>query len=389
MRLPRSSYLGTIEERLRDNPIVTLIGPRQTGKTTLARLFAQEAAKTTGISVHHFDLESPADLARLSNPELTLSPLSGLIILDEIQRRPDLFPLLRVLADRDPLPARFLLLGSAAPELIKAGSESLAGRVSFVDVTGFSLEELPDGDLPRLWWRGGFPRAYLATTDAIARQWHEDFFRTFLERDIPQLGIHIPATTLRRFWTMIAHFHGQILNQAELARALGSSEPTARRYLDILTGTFMVRQLPPWFENMKKRQVKAPKVYIRDVGVMHALLDIPHPQALQGHPKIGASWEGFCLEQILHVSGDRTAYYWATYSGAELDLLLFHRGRRLGFEFKYSDSPTITKSMRVAQKDLSLDHLFIVHAGQKEYRLEEHITAITLPLAIQRLHGED
>ena len=376
MNVRRAVYLETIQKRLRDNPVVSLVGPRQAGKTTLARMVAKDS-KTP---VHFFDLESPAGLARLGNPELVLGPLKGLVILDEVQRRPDLFPLLRVLADRKPLPARFLILSSASPDLsvVKEGSESLAGRVSFVDVTGFSLGELEDPDIARLWWRGGFPRAYLAEDDEAAHQWHEDFFRTFLERDIPQLGIQIPAVTLRRFWTMVAHFHGQVLNVAELARALGSSEPTARRYLDVLNGTYMVRQLPPWFENLKKRQVKAPKVYIRDSGVLHALLGIANADALQSHPKLGASWEGFCIEQILSVTGERSAYFWGTHRGAELDLFLTHRGKRLGVEVKYSDRPATTKSMRIAQQDLSLDHLYIVHPGEHEFPLDEGITAIPL-----------
>ena len=360
---------------------MALVGPRQAGKTTLAR---QIAAQSEG-DVHHFDLESPTDLARLSQPELVLRPLEGLIILDEVQRRPDLFPVLRVLADRLDCPARFLVLGSASPELLKESGESLAGRISFVDVSGFSLDELGDVSQEALWWRGGFPRAYLAKTVLIARQWHEDFIRTFLERDIPQLGIQVAATTLRRFWTMIAHFHGQILNQAELARALGSSEPTAKRYLDILSGTYMVRQLPPWLENLKKRQVKASKVYIRDSGILHALLGLPNSAALQAHPKIGASWEGFCLEQILSVTGDREAYFWATHAGAELDLLLFIKGRRIGFEFKYSEHPKVSKSMRIASNDLNLSQLYVVHPGAHTFPIEENITAIDLPTLIQEL----
>ncbi len=381
MAVPRAGYLRAIRERLRDNPVVSLVGPRQAGKTTLARAFAAQASGP----VHFFDLESPADLARLANPELALRSLTGLVILDEAQRRPDLFAVLRVLADRQPVPARFLVLGSASPALIKESSESLAGRVSFIDVTGFSLTELPDGDLPRLWWRGGFPRAYLAPDDAAARQWHEDFRRTFLERDIPQLGIQVPAATLGRFWTMLAHYHGQVLNLAELARALGSSEPTARRYLGILSGTYVVRQLPPWFENLKKRQVRSPKVYVRDSGLLHGLLGLADAAGLQSHPKLGASWEGFCVDQILSVCGDGTAYFWGTHSGAELDLLLSHAGRRLGFEFKFSEQPGTSKSMRIAQQDLSLDHLYIVHPGEHEFPLDESITAVPLPRIIEIL----
>ena len=381
MNLRRAAYLDAIHQRLAESPVVALVGPRQAGKTTLAHMLA---AAWPGV-VHSFDLESPADLARLANPELALRPLEGLVILDEVQRRPDLFPLLRVLADRPGLPARFLVLGSASPALVESGSESLAGRVAFIDVTGFSLAELGAQALAPLWWRGGFPRAYLAHGDDAARRWIEDFRRTFLERDIPQLGLRVPAATLGRFWMMLAHYHAQVLNQAELARALGSSEPTARRYLDILCGTYVVRQLPPWFENLKKRQVRSPKVYIRDSGILHALLGVPDAAALQGHPKLGASWEGFCVEQILSVCGERDAYFWGTHSGAELDLLLTHRGRRLGFEFKYADQPSTTKSMRVALEDLHLDHLYVVHPGAHRYPLDAAITAIPLPDLIEEL----
>jgi predicted AAA+ superfamily ATPase len=378
--LERRHYLTTIQSRLQDNPVVALPGPRQAGKTTLARMLAKSMPE---VEIHYFDLESPADLARLSNPELVLSRLSGLIILDEIQRMAELYPVLRVLADRPEVPARFLILGSASPGLVKGASETLAGRISFIDVSGFSLAEVGPEQLTKRWWRGGFPRAYLAPDDKRARQWHEDFFRTFLEQDIPQLGISIPATTLRRFWTMVAHFHGQILQVSELARSLGTSEPTARRYLDILCGTYVVRQLPPWFENLKKRQVKAPKIYIRDSGVLHALLNIPDAVALDSHPKLGASWEGFALEQILSSTGDREAYFWATHGGAELDLLIFHHGKRIGFEFKYSENPSTTKSMRMAEADLQLDHLYVVHPGTHTYPLTENITAATLSDAIK------
>lgn len=376
MILARADYLNAIRERLADYPVVALPGPRQVGKTTLARLYAESLGDQP---VHRFDLESPADLARLSNPELALSPLKGLVILDEIQRLPTLFPVLRVLADRPGTPARFLILGSASLDLVKGASESLAGRLSFVDVTGFTLEEAGEEHLRKRWWRGGFPRAFLAHDDRAVRQWHEDFFRTFLEQDIPQLGIRIPAATLRRFWTMLAHYHGQVWNASELARSLAASEPTARRYLDILSGTYMVRQLPPWFENLKKRQVKAPKIYIRDSGICHALLGLGSMDALEAHPKLGASWEGFALEQILSVTGDANAYFWATHSGAELDLLVFHQGKRLGFEFKYSESPSTTKSMHAAFDDLGLDHLHVVYPGRHIIPLTESITASPLP----------
>ncbi|MFM7214696.1 MAG: ATP-binding protein [Verrucomicrobiota bacterium] len=384
MTIQRTSHLQILRQRLADNPIVSLVGPRQAGKTTLARMLAEERVGP----VHVFDLESPSDLARLSNPELVLRPLTGLVILDEIQRRPDLFPLLRVLADRPGNPTRFLILGSASPTLIRDGSESLAGRVAFLDVNGFSLNELGAEALAPLWWRGGFPRAYLAANDEACRQWLDDFRRTFLERDIPQLGIQVPAVTLGRFWTMVAHYHGQVLNLAELARALGSSEPTARRYIDILSGTYVVRQLPPWFENLKKRQVRAPKVYIRDSGLLHALLGITDPVGLQSHPKLGASWEGFCIEQILSLCGERDAYFWGTHAGAELDLLLTHRGQRLGFEFKFSDRPGTTKSMRIALQDLALDQLYVVHPGEHTFELDTAITAIALPALIDLLRPQ-
>lgn len=383
MNISRHAYLALIRERLKDSPVVALPGPRQAGKTTLARMLAEDGGDNE--AVHFFDLESPGDLARLSNPELALEPLRGLVVLDEIQRMPELFPVLRVLADRPGPPARFLILASASPELVKGAGESLAGRITFIDVSGFSLREIGIDHLAGRWWRGGFPRAYLARSDAAGRQWHEDFFRTFLERDIPQLGINIPATTLRRFWTMVAHYHGQILKVSELARSLGSSEPTARRYLDILCGTYVVRQLPPWFANLKKRQVKAPKVYIRDSGVCHALLGIPDRDALQAHPKLGASWEGFCIEQILDLTGDREAYFWATHGGAELDLLVLHRGQRLGFEFKYSERPKVTKSMRIALDDLGLDHLHVVHPGKHSFALDTALTATTLPDLLETL----
>ncbi|MBN1421553.1 MAG: ATP-binding protein [Planctomycetes bacterium] len=370
--IDRPDYLARILERLRSSPVVALLGPRQCGKTTLARVVSARRQAT------YFDLEDPADRSRLDNPTFALESLRGLVILDEIQRRPDLLEILRVVVDRPGFGARFLILGSASPWLVKGASESLAGRISFVDLTGFTVGEVGFEDRRRLWERGGLPRSFLAATDAESFRWRADFVRTFLERDIPQLGISVPADTLRRVWTMLAHFHGQVWNAAEFARSLGSTEATARRYLGLLSGAYMVRQLPPWHENLKKRQVKAPKIYLRDTGLLHALLGADGFVALSGHPKVGASWEGFAIEQILALAEKRDAYFWATHAGAELDLLLFTRGKRLGFEIKYEEAPRVTKSMRVAMADLELDSLRIVYPGSTSYPLDERIATLSL-----------
>jgi hypothetical protein len=305
-----------------------------------------------------------------------LQDLSGLVIIDEVQRRPDLFELLQVLADRPQNPAHFLLIGSASPQLVQGVSESLAGRIGFIDLSGFSLAEVGTSERERLWVRGGFPRSCLAADDSASMAWRQDFLRTFLERDIPQLGINIPAENLRRFWTMIAHYHGQTWNAAQFARSLGTSELTARRYLDILSGAYMVRILPPWFENLSKRQVKAPKIYIRDSGILHALLQLSTLADLQSHPKIGASWEGFAVEQIIGLLDTRDAYCWATHGGAELDLLVRIAGKHYGFEFKYADAPGTSRSMHIALRDLSLERLWVVYPGRQEYALDERISAI-------------
>ena len=373
MLISRLAYMKTIHRKLSENPVVALLGVRQCGKTTLARLLASNEKVC-----HYFDLEDPASAARLQHPSATLDPLKGLVIIDEAQRQPELFPLLRVLADRDPLPARFLILGSASPSLVRSVSETLAGRVGLVDMSGFDLGEVGPKNVRRLWLRGGLPRSYLAKSDAASLDWRNDFIKTFLERDLPQLGITIPSATLRRFWTMLAHFHAQVWNAAELARSLGATEPTARRYLDILTSAFVVRQLPPWYENIAKRQVKAPKVYLRDSGLVHALLALGTREALEGHPRLGASWEGFALEQVLRLVGDRDAYFWATQAGAELDLFFLRNGRRYGVEFKYTDAPTLTKSMHVALADLRLEHLWVVYPGRQSYPLHDRVEAISI-----------
>jgi predicted AAA+ superfamily ATPase len=368
----RTRHLKAVQSALTNNPVCVLLGPRQCGKTTLAR---QLAARRRS---HYFDLETAVGRARLANAELTLRPLSGLVVIDEIQRQPELFTVLRPLADRPRSRARFLILGSASPDLVRGASESLAGRARFVDLAPFDLAEVGAAALPKLWRRGGFPRSFLARTDSVSFAWRQDFIRTFLERDIPQLGVRIPAETLRRFWLMIAHYHAQIWNGAELARALGTTEHTVRGYLDLLTGTFLLRQLPPWFENLGKRQYKAPKVYVRDSGLLHALLAVQRQADLEGHPKYGASWEGFALEQVLSVVGDEQAFFWGTHAGAELDLLLILRARRYGIEFKTTDAPQMTKSLHMALADLKLERAWIVYPGAENYPLHERVEAISL-----------
>jgi predicted AAA+ superfamily ATPase len=370
--IPRPKPIRQIQASFQVHPVTALLGPRQCGKTTLARYIAEQEPATV------FDLENPVDNQRLSAPVQALKDLSGLVIIDEVQRKPELFELLRVLVDRPGRNARFLLLGSASPRLVKGVSESLAGRIGFVDLGGFQLWEVGVQHRDRLWIRGGLPRAFLADSETDSMQWRENFIRTFLERDIPQLGITIAAETLRRFWTMVAHYHGQVWNAAEFARALGTAENTARRYLDILTGAYMVRMLPPWFENLKKRQVKAPKIYIRDSGLFHSLLQVQTLADLQGHPKIGASWEGFALEHIIHVFRTRDAYFWATHAGAELDLMVTAAGKRYGFECKYTDAPGRKRSMYIALEDLGLEHLWVIYPGDQKYALDDKITVIPL-----------
>ena len=375
--IPRPEPIRQIKASFQIHPVTALLGPRQCGKTTLARAIAEQEPSTV------FDLENPIDIQRLSAPMQTLKDLSDLVIIDEIQRKPELFELLRVLVDRPGQNARFLLLGSASPHLVKGISESLAGRIGFVDLSGFQLWEVGMQHRDELWIRGGLPRAFLADSESDSTKWRESFIRTFLERDIPQLGITIAAETLRRFWTMVAHYHGQVWNAAEFARALGTAENTARRYLDILSGAYMVRVLPPWFENLKKRQVKAPKIYIRDSGLFHSLLQISTLAELRGHPKIGAAWEGFTLEHMIHVFGTRDAYFWATHSGAELDLMVMIAGKRHGFEFKYTDAPNRKRSMHIAIEDLGLEHLWVIYPGDQKYALDSKVTAIPIEEMLQ------
>jgi len=369
--IPRPGLERDVRAALRRSPITSILGPRQCGKSTLARQLATGRAQ-------FFDLENPADAARLAQPQTALAHLRGLVVIDEVQLQPDLFPVLRVLADRRPVRARFLLLGSASPDLVRQSAETLAGRVAFVPMGGFGIPEVGMGARRRLWLRGGFPRSFLAATDEASRRWREDFVQTFLERDIRKFGVEVPAQVLRRLWPMLAHYHGQTWNASELARSLGEAHTTVKRHLDILTGALMVRQLSPWFENLGKRQVKAPKVYLRDSGVLHTLLGLSTFADLEGHPKIGASWEGFVIEHVLRRTGERDAYFWATPSGAELDLLVFVRGRRIGFEIKYADAPRMTRSMAIAQQDLTLDRLFVVYPGDVSYPLRADVEVVAI-----------
>ena len=374
--IPRTRLLNHLKSALRRSPSVSLLGPRQSGKTTLARtLLAPD-------SENYFDLERPIGLRRLEDPETSLGELRGLVVIDEVQRRPDLFPILRVLIDRPRSPARFLLLGSASPALLRQSSESLAGRIEVIETAGFALEEVGQDYSARLWLRGGFPRSFVATSESRSFTWREEFIRAFLEQDLPQLGMRTPSPQLHRFWTMLAHYHGQIWNAAEPARSLGLSQPTVRSYLDLMTSAYMIRQLQPWHENLSKRQVKAPKIYVRDSGLLHALLGLRTRRDLLKHPKLGASWEGFVIEQLLQAAEPDQAYFWATHQGAEIDLLMFRGSRRVGVEIKRSDAPSLTPSMRIALDDLRLNKLWVIYPGQQRYDLNKRVTAIPFDEAI-------
>ena len=372
MTLDRARILTRIRTAIRRSRVTALIGPRQCGKTTLARLFVPPG------SPNYFDLEDPSSLNQLAQPMTALADLKGLVVIDEIQRRPDLFPILRALSDRRPLPARFLILGSASPSLIRHGSEALTGRLETIEIGGLGLEETPWRSRAKHWLRGGFPPSFLARTESDSAAWRKNYIQTLLERDLPQLGIRVPAATLLRFWTMLAHYHGQIWNAAEPARSLGTAETTVRRYLDILEGLFMIRQLAPWHENLKKRQVKSPKIYFRDTGILHQLLGIRSEKDLLSHPKCGASWEGYALEEALRSFEPDEAYFWAAHSGAELDLLLMRGGKRLGIECKRADAPRLTPSMKTALKDLKLSRLLVIYPGDRRYALADGIEAVPL-----------
>lgn len=374
MELARSIESQSIDTALTRSRVVALLGPRQCGKTTLARHYVDAQ------SSNYFDLEDPTDLARLNEPMTALSPLRGLVVIDEIQRRPDLFPILRVLVDRPGLPARFLILGSASHELLRQSSESLAGRIETIPIAGLRRADLGSETADRHWRRGGFPLSYLAGSERDSFAWRKEFIKTFLERDVPQFGIRIPAATLYRFWSLLAHYHGQIWNAAEAARALAVDIKTIGRYLDLLESLFMIRRLSPWHANLSKRQVKSPKIYFRDTGLLHVLLGITEEKSLLSHPKIGASWEGFVLEEALKATAPDEHYFWATHAGAELDLLMIREGRRIGIEIKRADAPSVTESMRVALKDLELDRLLVIYPGSKSYPLGDQIQAVPVSM---------
>ncbi|MEI6530737.1 MAG: ATP-binding protein [bacterium] len=370
--IPRDQALAGIRTALARSRAVALLGPRQCGKTTLARQFVPPD------SPNYFDLEDPVSLASLDQAMTTLKGLTGLVVIDEVQRRPDLFPILRALLDREPLPAQFLILGSASPALLRQSSESLAGRMEIVPIGGLTLKDLGMGFQEAHWLRGGFPLSFLASSDTDSAAWRKSFIQTFLELDLPQLGVTAPALTLFRFWTMLAHYHGQVWNAAEPARAIGLSESTVRRYLDLLEGVLMVRQLLPWHQNLKKRQVKAPKIYFRDSGILHQLLGIRGKKDLLTHPKCGASWEGYVIEELLTSFQPDEAYFWATHAGAEIDLLLFKDDRRIGVEIKRADASRLTPSMRIALTDLDLDQLFVIYPGERRYSLAEKVDVLPL-----------
>jgi len=381
--IDRPGHRQRVETLLRQFPVVAILGPRQVGKTTLAGRVV--AARRRDVTT--FDLENAEDLTLLRDPLLALRPLRGLVVIDEVQRRPELFQTLRVLVDEPRVRRRFLVLGSASPELLRQTSESLAGRIAYHELGGFALEETGAARWERLWRRGGFPRSFLARSDAASERWRRELIRNYLERDLPALGLRLPAPTLRRFWMMLAHYHAQVWNASEIARSFGVAHTTVQRYLDVLTETFMIRQLQPWHENLGKRQVKAPRLFVRDSGVLHALLGATSVRELETHPKVGASWEGFGLESVIARlrAEPEECFFWATHSGAELDLLVVRGRRRLGFEFKRSTTPALTRSMHVASEDLRLTKLWVVHAGERAFDLAPRIRALPLARLLEEL----
>ena len=375
MQIQRTVEIGLLNKLLKNNPIVAILGPRQCGKTTLSRqLSSQWQARVTT-----FDLENPRDIQRLQDPLLALESAKGLVIIDEIQKIPDLFPVLRVLSDSS-VKTKYLILGSASRDLIRQSSESLAGRISYLEIGGFSLKLVGAAKTERLWIRGTFPRSFLALSEAASYQWRQDFIATFLERDIPQLGLNIPAKSLGRFWRMLAHYHGQVFNASEIGKSLEFSDHTAQRYLDLLSGTFMIRQLRPWYYNTKKRIIKRPKIYFRDSGILHALLSLEGKKDVLSHPKLGGSWEGFALEEAIMTLGlkEGEAFFWGVHAAAELDLVFEKKGKLYGVEVKYAQAPSLTPSMRSALVELSLKHLWVIYPGKEEYPLDRNVMAIPL-----------
>lgn len=372
--ISRNFFIDQINEAFHVNPCVAILGPRQCGKTTLALNFALKQKK----KYHHFDLEDPADYSALKEAKFVLDKLNGLIIIDEVQRYPDLFPILRILIDQKKRKCQFLILGSASHTLIEKSAETLAGRISHVELTPFSTREVPS--IKKIWQRGGYPLSYLAKSDEISFKWRYEYIRTFLEHDIPQLGIQIPAETLRRFWMMLTHYHGQIFNASEIGKSLGLSHTTARRYLDILTGTLMIRVLPPWFENLKKREIKSPKVFFRDSGIFHSLLGLHHEKDILVHPKLGASWEGFALEEIIRKedADGKNSFFWGIHRDAELDLLIHKNGKRYGYEVKFSRNSKLMKRQNKIIEMLKLEKLYLVNPGKKNLALSDKITSIGL-----------
>ncbi|MGB5218751.1 MAG: ATP-binding protein [Smithella sp.] len=376
MQIKRTDEIDLLNARFRNNPVVAILGPRQCGKTTLARQFSDQWPK----DVTFFDLENPRDLRQLEEPLLALENQEGLIVLDEIQRTPDLFPVLRVLADRPNKKTKFLILGSASRDLMRQSSESLAGRISYLEIGGFSLDLVGTAKKEKLWIRGAFPRSFLASSEAASYQWRQDFIATFLERDIPQLGFNIPSKSLGRFWQMLAHYHGQIFNASEIGKSLAVSDHTAQRYLDLLSATFMVRQLRPWNYNTKKRIIKRPKIYFRDTGILHALFDLPEKKDVLSHPKLGASWEGFALEETIKAIRlkENEIFFWGVHASAEIDLVFQKNGRLYGIEVKYAQAPGFTSSMRMASEELALKHLWVIYPGSEAYALNKNVTVLPL-----------
>lgn len=376
VEITRTKELKALKEKIKESPVVAILGPRQCGKTTLAQQFKKENSNQ---KIHFFDLEDPQDLASLENPSLTFDELRGLIVIDEIQRRPELFPTIRVFVDRKK-DTKYLILGSASRDLISQSSESLAGRISYLEMGGFTTEIIKKEDYKKLWLRGGFPLSFLAKNNKSSFNWRRDFITTFLERDIPNLGIDIPARSLRRFWGMLAHYHGQIFNASEIGQSLGIADTTARRYLDILSGTFVVRQLQPYFYNTKKRIIKRPKIYFRDTGILHTLLSIEEQSNLLLHPKLGASWEGFATEQVIsHLNlKEEEVFFWGVHTGAEIDLVFEKKGKLWGIEVKYNEAPALTKSIVSAMNELSLSHVWVIYPGSENYRLDKKVSVISL-----------